>query len=114
MSKVTIIDDEVIACDVLKDLLIINNFEVDTFTDAAEASKNLQGTDILITDLFMPEYDGFELITKIRSENSLMKIIVISGYDTYLKAAKMMGANAVFKKPFSSEELITKIKELME
>jgi len=76
-------------------------------------------TDLVITDLIMPEEDGLKVIMKLREVKPSLKIIAISGGGkagpaSYLNLAKALGADAVYSKPFSVNEMIRKIEELLE
>ena len=78
---------------------------------------NEQPADLLITDLFMPDADGFELIAKFRQRWPKMKILVMSGGGTvvrgnYLALAVRFGADATMAKPFEPAELFKKLKTL--
>lgn len=72
---------------------------------------------VLITDLFMPESDGFETISAFRREYPQTRIIAVSGggerarYD-YLASAKLMGVDATLQKPFDIEKLLKTIESL--
>lgn len=75
-------------------------------------------TDIIITDLIMPDEDGLKVIMKLREQKPSVKIIAISGGGkvgpgNYLNLAKALGADAVFSKPFSINDLMIKIDELL-
>jgi len=66
---------------------------------------------VLITDIFMPEADGFELVDALRREFPSTKIVVVSGGGTrvthdYLASAKLMGVDATLEKPFEVEALL--------
>ena len=75
--------------------------------------------DVIITDMFMPEVEGFETISGLRREFPEAKIIAMSGrspkakYDV-LQAARQIGAARTFKKPFRFEELVAAVRELGE
>lgn len=70
----------------------------------------------LITDIFMPETDGFELVDAIRKEFPETKVIVISAsrgrMTDYLASARIMGADATLEKPFKVEELLKTLDRL--
>lgn len=75
-------------------------------------------TDVVITDLIMPEEDGLKVIMKLREFKSSIKIIAISGGGkvgpaNYLSLAKALGADAIFAKPFPISSLASKIEELL-
>ena len=74
--------------------------------------------DLVITDIVMPEKEGFEVLMKIRKRNPSLKIIAISGGGLhnaahYLHTAKLLGAAKVLAKPFSNEELMAAVNELL-
>lgn len=76
-------------------------------------------TDLLVTDLIMPEEDGLKVIMKLREMKPELRIIAISGGGkagpgSYLSLAKVLGADAVFSKPFSLNDLVVKIEDLLE
>jgi CheY-like chemotaxis protein len=73
--------------------------------------------DILITDIFMPENDGFEAIDRFRSHFPATKIVVMSGdakraKREYLSVAQLIGVDATLKKPFQLHELLQTLKSL--
>ncbi len=75
-------------------------------------------TDLVITDLIMPEEDGLKVIMKLREIKPSIKIIAISGGGkagpgSYLNLAKALGADAAYSKPFSLNDLMSKIDELL-
>jgi CheY-like chemotaxis protein len=83
----------------------------------AIALQRAKPAEVLITDLVMPEGDGFEAIDAIRKEFPATKLVVISGAERlntprYLAAAQLMGADATFHKPFEVEELLSVLRSL--
>uniref|UniRef100_UPI00404A5D13 response regulator n=1 Tax=Fulvivirga sp. TaxID=1931237 RepID=UPI00404A5D13 len=74
--------------------------------------------DLIITDLMMPYMDGFELIDHLKNDKSLKKIpvIVVSARtDTNEKIGLISkGAEDVIHKPFDKDELLIKIKKILE
>ena len=71
----------------------------------------------LITDIFMPESDGFEAIEGFRREFPKTKIIAVSGggqraKGDYLAAAKLLGVEATLQKPFDIEVLLRTLQVL--
>jgi YesN/AraC family two-component response regulator len=74
-------------------------------------------TDIIITDLLMPEKEGLETIMEFRQNFPNAKIIAISGGGeignlSFLSVAKHLGALRTLTKPFTHEELLEAIEEL--
>jgi len=120
MPGVLIVEDEKELREMLKTSLLrrkINVFEAVNGKDAIAHFKP-SITDLVITDIIMPEEDGLKVIMKLRELKPGIKIIAISGGGkagpgSYLKLAKALGADAVFSKPFSINDLISKIEELV-
>jgi DNA-binding response OmpR family regulator len=76
-------------------------------------------TNIVVTDLIMPDEDGLKVIMRLREIKPSIKIIAISGGGkagpgNYLNLAKALGADAIFPKPFSVNDLMVKIDDLLE
>lgn len=75
-------------------------------------------TDLVVTDLIMPEEDGLKVIMKLRELKPALKVIAISGGGkagpgSYLNLARALGADAVYSKPFSINELVARIEEMI-
>lgn len=120
MAGVLIVEDEKELREMLKTSLLrrkISVFEAANGKDAITHFKPSM-TDLVITDIIMPEEDGLKVIMKLRELKPTIKIIAISGGGkagpgSYLKLAKALGADAVYSKPFSISDLIAKIEELV-
>jgi CheY-like chemotaxis protein len=72
--------------------------------------------DLLITDILMPEQDGFETIVHARKKAPATKIIAISGAenDLYLTNALGLGATRTLPKPFKPADLVRMVKDLLQ
>ena len=73
--------------------------------------------DVLVTDIFMPEADGFETIQSFRASFPAMPIVVMSGdaqraKGDYLSVAALMGVEATLPKPFRVEALLQTLHSL--
>lgn len=74
--------------------------------------------DVLITDIFMPETDGLEIIARCKKEFPGVKILAISGggdrvrNKSYLTTAEVAGADAVLPKPFEAAVLLETLRGL--
>ena len=73
--------------------------------------------DLLITDIFMPDGDGLETIMALRRTNVATPIIAISGHSGdsghYLKVAQSLGAQRTLAKPFSVDELLVAVADIL-
>lgn len=92
-------------------------------TDAPNGREGLalhaaDPVDLIITDLFMPEFDGIETIRELRRAGGGVKVIVASGGDStgrlsMLGDATLLGADRAFQKPVKPEELLKAVRELL-
>ncbi|MGQ0544759.1 MAG: response regulator [Betaproteobacteria bacterium] len=81
------------------------------------AAQRRQPADILVTDIFMPESDGFEAIEGFRREFPSTKIVAVSGGGgraklDYLRSARLVGAAATLQKPFEVGALLQTLRTL--
>jgi CheY-like chemotaxis protein len=120
MAFILIVEDDKDLREMLRDSLVKRKHTVLEASNGKEAMLRFKPsiTDLLITDLIMPDEDGLKLIMDIKTLKPAIKIIAISGGGkagpgNYLDVAKALGANAVFSKPFSLRDLLTKIEELL-
>jgi len=87
--------------------------------DGKEGLRLFQASrlDLVITDIVMPEMEGFEVLVALRKISPDVVIIAMSGGGRQdpkdvLRIAKHLGATMVLSKPFLSDELIGAINEL--
>jgi DNA-binding response OmpR family regulator len=120
MPGVLIVEDEKDLREMLKISLSRKQFTVMEANNGKDAIIHFKPsvTDIVITDLIMPEEDGLKVIMKLKELKPSLKIVAISGGGkagpgSYLNLAKALGADAVFSKPFSVQEMISRIEELL-
>lgn len=78
-----------------------------------------QRPDILVTDIIMPDGDGIELINAVKWRYPTMRILAISGRGCLgtldlLKMAAMVGADATLSKPLGTEDLLSRIADLVD
>jgi len=66
-------------------------------------------TDLVITDIYMPECDGLEVIQALRHDSPAVKIVAITGHSgemDFLEVARKLGATNALRKPFTIESLL--------
>lgn len=105
--KVLIIDDETDICFLLKNILKKKNFEVSSATTLEEGFSKLAEFSpfLLFLDINLPDGSGLDAITEIKKNYPLLKIIMISAYDSLQKCttAKEKGIELFISKPFNKE-----------
>ncbi|MGE5406796.1 MAG: response regulator [Methanosarcina sp.] len=121
MPGILLVEDDNELREMLKVSLVRHKFTVIDSANGRDAIVHFKPSivDLIVTDLIMPEEDGLKVIMKIRELKPSVKIIAISGGGkagpgSYLNLAKVLGADAVFSKPFSINDLIAKIYELLQ
>ena len=73
-------------------------------------------TDLVITDLFMPEQEGLETIKQLRMEFPDVRILAMSGKPTggtMLAVARRLGATTILQKPFLPDELLRTVEQTL-
>ena len=120
MTRILIIDDDESILSFLKERLIYEGFNVLTATDAKEGMKlfNDNQVDLVITDIFLPDKNGFEIIIEMKRICPEIKIIAMSGIGlgmvkACLKTAKFSGAEYAFAKPLETSGLLTALYKLL-
>ena len=111
MATILIIDDEEPIRALLRTTLEAARYEV---TEAANGRQGLElyrhrPTDLVITDIVMPELNGLDMILELTRAFLNVKVIAISGApDTQnaLDAAKLLGVRHTLHKPFSMDALL--------
>jgi CheY-like chemotaxis protein len=117
--RILVVDDDADMRLTLKLALEIAGYSVDVAANAREALENQrkQPADVLITDIFMPDADGFEAIDGFRRQYPGTKIVVVSGgaqfsKRDYLPDAELMGVDATLQKPFEIDALLGMLRTL--
>jgi CheY-like chemotaxis protein/phosphoribosyl 1,2-cyclic phosphodiesterase len=114
-----IVDDDPEVLTILTRMLEEAGHRVEAAPSALTALKQIPMSrpDCVITDLMMPEMDGFELMRKLRERHELadVKIVVLSakGYDFDRRRAKELGADGYLTKPFQRETLLDAIANIV-
>ena len=115
-KKILALDDELSICLLLENFLS-KNYDVVTVNDSLEALKWLDDNmpDLIISDIHMPNMDGFEFLTKLR-ERGFTKhtpVIMLSGRSESKERIRCykLGAQDYLTKPFNPEELEELVKK---
>ena len=115
MATILITDDEVNIVSGLKYAFEDEGYTVLSANNGLEAWHlvNTNAVDLVITDLRMPEMDGYELIRKISASYPMLPIIVLTGHGTMETAVETMRDGAVdfFTKPVDLDKLLLVVKK---
>jgi DNA-binding response OmpR family regulator len=115
--KVLYVEDEIFLGKIVKETLEIRGFEVVMETDGANVVRVFEDVqpDICILDVMLPNRNGFELAEDIRKLNEDMPFIFLTAKtqtEDVVRGFKL-GGNDYIRKPFSMEELIVRIENVL-
>lgn len=115
--RVLLAEDEPALAQIVKESLETREFEVTLCQDGQQALQAYQNNtpEILVLDVMMPKKDGFTLAKEIRKINNEIPIIFLTAKSQTKDVVEgfSLGGNDYLKKPFSVEELIVRIKNLL-
>ncbi len=120
MSRILLADDSPQALRLAEQILAGQGIEVVSVTDGAIALRRLADVkpDLLITDLYLPTKNGFELARFMKSQAEYRDIPVIfaaAPVDEFNEQdAKNAGADVVLRKPFEASALLGAVQELLQ
>jgi len=116
VTKVLIVEDEISFSDALAYLLKKESYEVEVAVNGAEAIERFQtfNPDLILLDLMTPEVSGTEVCRVIRS-TSQVPIIMLTAKDSEIDkvVGLELGADDYVTKPYSSRELLARMKAVM-
>jgi DNA-binding response OmpR family regulator len=115
--KILLAEDEASLGMIVKESLESRDFQVFLAENGVQALEMYQNEkpDILVLDVMMPKKDGFTLAKEIRQENKRIPILFLTAKSQTNDVLEgfQIGGNDYLKKPFSMEELIVRIKSLL-
>ncbi len=119
MHRILIVDDEPNIVLALELLMKKEGYEVHTVDDgerAVQAAKELR-PDLILLDIMMPKMDGYEVCQRIRSDTLLKDVSIImltaKGREVEREKGLALGADHYITKPFSTRQVVMKVKELL-
>lgn len=118
-ATVLIADDEPNILLSLEFLLKREGFNVLLARDGQEALDSIEQSkpDLVLLDVMMPRKNGFEVCQEVRSRDHLQQVRILmlsaKGRDTDTTKGLGLGADAYMTKPFSTRELVEKVRELL-
>lgn len=118
MNRILIVDDDTTFALMLRTWLSKKGFGVETASSVGAAEKALASAsyDLVLTDMRLPDEDGTVLLQRIADREGNLPVIVMTGYADIRNAVQSMklGARDYVAKPVNPEELLRKIREVLE
>jgi CheY-like chemotaxis protein len=120
VASILIIEDDNEVREFLQSVLERAGYETHTAANGFEGVQVFRSRpfDLVITDIIMPEKDGIETIMDMKREQGDLRVLAISGGgraepDNYLESARLLGADATMKKPFTNQEILATVEQLL-
>jgi DNA-binding NtrC family response regulator len=118
MATILIIDDSASILALTAHYLQTAGHTVLTTSSGRRAFEMLdqQPVDLVLTDIYMPEPDGLEILTKARDKKLTVPFVAMSsqqGETNFFKLAKALGAVATLQKPFTAPQLNAVVAEVL-
>lgn len=119
MARILVFDDDQEMLDAVRAILEEAGHEVEEASDGVRGLSLYREapSEIVITDIRMPEKTGHETILELRAQFPHVKIIAMSGggavgVDLYMQVARKLGADVAITKPFAPDELLSAVRSL--
>lgn len=119
MAKVLVVDDEPNIVLSLEFLMQQAGFEVETAVDGASALAKVEAAppDLILLDISLPGISGFDVLEQLRQEprHAKLPIIMLTAHGREVEKEKglALGADDYVTKPFSTQDLVEKVKVLL-
>lgn len=116
-AKVLYVEDEIFLAKIVSETLQDRGYDVVLANDGAKAVQqfNESKPDVCVLDIMLPNKDGFSIADEIREKDAQIPIIFLSAKSqtTDVVNGFKLGANDYIRKPFSIEELIVRIENVL-
>ena len=117
-ATILVVEDHEMLREVLERTLVRAGFAVTTAAHGLQAVERFRaGTfDLVVTDIEMPQSDGFELIDALRRERPDVAVIAVSGAERVLsdpRSVQKLGVRALLEKPVSGPDLVAAVRRTL-
>lgn len=124
METILVVDDEADVCELARDCLVAEGYSVLDARDGEEALRIAEGhtepIHLLLTDVMMPRLNGVELAGRLTRQRPDTKVLYMSGFAVVgaqteqLTGPGLQPGDPILPKPFSSEALTRKVREVLD
>ena len=114
-KRVLLVDDEDRIVNFLALKLKVSGYQVVCASDGEKGLELARSTnpDIILLDVIMPGIDGLEVLRRLRKFSDV-PVIILSAKERISEEVFALGANGFMSKPFNPDDLISKVKTLLQ
>ncbi|MGD9897987.1 MAG: response regulator transcription factor [Calditrichaceae bacterium] len=116
-KKILVVDDSIVIRKMVEIALEDENYHIETAVSGKDGLALIDkiNPDLVILDMMLPDINGIEILKAIKASKGI-PVIMLSGKDSpqMVEKAKSEGADEFLPKPFKDDELLSKIKNLLE
>jgi len=116
-ARLLLVDDEADVCRGLGALLRARGYEVELAYDGKEVLERLEHEpvpDLLLLDFGMPEFDGEQVMQRVRANPRLAKLPILLATASSIELSRVPRASGVLRKPYPREVLFAMLAQLLE
>lgn len=117
MFNILLVEDEKNLRTIMKAFLMKNNYNVIEAENGEKALKEIENNqvDLIISDIMMPNMDGYELTKELRQANYLVPILMVTAKDTIddKREGFLLGVDDYMVKPIDMDEMILRVGVLL-
>jgi len=119
MPRILIVDDEPNIVLALEMLMKREGYEIQSVNNGEKAVEEAGQfrPDLILLDVMLPRMDGYEVCQRIRADASLPQVSIVmltaKGREVEMEKGLALGADLYITKPFSTREVVRKVRELL-
>lgn len=114
-SRILLIEDEENISSSLSIILVEEGFDVEICDTGKAGLESFDNSDLMVLDLMLPDMNGLDILKQVRSKSQTYPVLIVSARDTEqdLITGLEYGADDYITKPFSTSELILRIRRAL-
>ena len=117
MLKILIAEDDLELCQLFSHVLSRNGYEVTGVSNGCEALTAIEKEyfDLIISDIMMPQMDGYELVRKLREKGNQTPVMMITAKDAFddMRRGFLSGTDDYMVKPINVNEMVLRVGALL-
>ncbi len=114
--KILVIEDDTELLFAIKTILSIEGYQVETSNSVADGKSKIaeNNYDLVITDIMLPHWGGFDLVDAVKENERKTPVIVITGMDEDILNTTRTFAEKCLTKPFNKQKLLSAVDEVLQ